>query len=195
MTRRPVALASLPASVRARNRQLFGATEALPMAPTRPAVAPAATRRPAGRPAPAAALPGAQGAVVVELPGLRLVNPLNNRQGWHTVSRRGTREKAATWAALTAQGPRTPPALPLLVTIVRVSMGRMDDDGCTASAKHVRDTVAKWLGCDDGDARVRFVVTQEHGKAGVRIEVTPMVARRAVCPSCGCAVDVDGGER
>jgi hypothetical protein len=77
------------------------------------------------------------------------------------------------------------------VTITRVSPGRLDDDGATASAKHVRDAVAVWLGVDDADHRVRFVVEQAKGAAAVRIAVGPRVA--VVCPQCGCAVD--GGER
>jgi hypothetical protein len=130
--------------------------------------------------------------VVVELPGLRLVNPLNNRQGWRAVSVRGRREKAAVAAALRG---RKPPALPVVVTITRVSPGRLDDDGATASAKHVRDAVAGWLGVDDGDRmRVLFVVDQAKGAAAVRIAVGPKVTRRALCPTCGCAVDVGESE-
>jgi hypothetical protein len=59
------------------------------------------------------------------------------------------------------------------VTITRVSPGRLDDDGATASAKHVRDAVATWLGVDDADHRVRFVVEQAKGPASVRIAVGP----------------------
>lgn len=134
--------------------------------------------------------PATDEAVVVEVPGLRLVNPLNKRQHWRAVYERGEREKAATRAALHG---RKPPALPALVTITRVSPGVIgDDDGVTASAKHVRDTVARWLGVDDGDrARVRFVVTQEKGAAGVRITAAPWVARRVECPACGCSVAVE----
>ena len=40
------------------------------------------------------------------------------------------------------------------------------------SAKHVRDAVAAWAGVDDGDVeRIRFVVSQSKGAAGVRIIV------------------------
>ena len=123
--------------------------------------------------------------VVVELPGLRLVNPLNQRAHWRTVSARGKREKADVAAALRG---RVPPALPVVVTITRVSPGRLDSDGCVAAAKHARDAVALWLGADDADARIAWRVTQAKGPAAVRIAVGPMGARR-VCPSCGCAVE------
>lgn len=161
-------LATLPASVRQRNPQLPATTAPARRAPR---------KAPQRATAPVAALP--TGAVVVTIDGLRLVNPLNNRKHWRTVSKRGRDEKAAVAAALRG---RTPPALPVVVTITRVSPGRLDDDGATASAKHVRDSVAAWLGCDDADSRVRFVVTQAKGKAGVRVEARPMAAP---CPLCG----------
>lgn len=176
MTRRlthAAALALAPASLRALNP------------PPRAPVAPPA---PAKRPGPLDAT--AAGVVVVELPGLRLVNPLNHRQGWRAVSTRGRREKAATLAALA--GTVMPPG-PWDVTIVRVSPGKLDDDGATASAKHVRDAVALRLGVDDGDrARVRFVVAQEKGAPSVRVEVRTRRAtvHRATCPGCGGVVEV-----
>ncbi len=183
MTRRPTVaalLAAAPASVRQRN-----APPARPTTPPAPAKRP---RRGSARPAAPDARTGAldaAGVVVVELPGLRLVNPLNQRAHWRAVAARGGREKAATWAALRG---RVPPALPVVVTITRVSPGRLDSDGCVASAKHVRDAVALWLGADDADARIAWRVTQAKGPAAVRIAVGPMGARR-VCPSCGCEVE------
>ena len=183
MTRRPTRAALLAAAVpslRARN------------APPAPAKRPG---RGSARPAPPDARTGpldaAAGVVVVELPGLRLVNPLNNRQGWRAVSERGRREKGAVGAAL--RGHR-PPALPVVVTITRISPGRLDSDGAVASGKHVRDAVAAWLRLDDADERVTWVVTQAKGAAGVRIAVGPRVARRVRCPGCGCGVVVDSEE-
>lgn len=176
MTRRlthAAALALAPASLRALNPP--------PRAPVAP---PAPAKRPgrgSARPMTPGALPGALDAagVVVELPGLRLVNPLNQREHWRSVSARGKREKAATAAALRG---RKPPALPVVVTITRVSPGRLDSDGAVASAKHCRDSVATWLGCDDADPRIAWRVVQAKGKAAVRIAVGPQV----VCPTCGC---------
>ena len=156
-------LATLPASVRQRNPQLPATTAPARRAPRK------APQRAA---APVAALP--TGAVVVTIDGLRLVNPLNNRKGWCTVSERGRREKAAV--ALALRG-RTPPALPVVVTIARVGRGTMDGDGLQASAKHVRDSVAAWLGCDDGDPRVTWLYEQTRGPVGVRLTAEPRVAQ------------------
>jgi hypothetical protein len=189
---RDALLASAPASVRARNGQPSGAAGPLPPRPVAP---PAPAKRPgrgSARPVTPGALDAAAGVVVVELPGLRLRNPLNERQHWRTVHARGQREKAAVAAVLRG---RVAPTLPVDVVITRVSPGVIaDDDGATASAKHVRDEVSRWLGVDDGDrARVRFVVAQAKGAAAVRIAVGPRVTRRALCPACGCAVDVGEG--
>ena len=184
MTRRPALV--LSASVAARNPRLAATPAPKRQAPrtgTLDAAAGAVHHR---RSTPAA------GVVVVEVPGLRLVNPLNRRQCWRAVSTRGKREKAAVAFALRGQ---VAPPLPLLVTIVRVSPGTLDSDGAVAAAKHVRDAAAEWAGADDGDvARIRFVVAQEKGAAGVRITAEPWVARRVACPSCGCSVAIEGSD-
>lgn len=56
----------------------------------------------------------------------------------------------------------------------------MDDDGLTISAKHVRDGIADWLGIDDGDKRLTWIVKQDkapRGKHWVDVEVcvTPSI--------------------
>ena len=74
---------------------------------------------------------------------------------------------------------RTPPALPLLVTVTRVAPGRGLDahDNLPGACKHVVDAVAKWLGIDDRDPRVSWRYDQKaDGKTvgvGIRIEVRP----------------------
>jgi hypothetical protein len=61
------------------------------------------------------------------------------------------------------------------ITITRRGGRRMDDDGLTISAKHVRDGVADWLGIDDGDKRLTWIVKQDKAPRGQHwgdIEVT-----------------------
>ncbi len=89
---------------------------------------------------------------------LRLKNPLNNREHWRKVSARGADEKGLTRMML---GRRPVPPLPLTITIVRVGPRKLDSDGLAASAKHVRDAVASWIGVDDGDERLGWVYTQQ----------------------------------
>ena len=61
----------------------------------------------------------------------------------------------------------------LLVCLTRLSMGRLDDDNLAGAFKHVRDEIARWLGCDDNPgAPVRWSVHQEPHK---RYRLRPMV--------------------
>ena len=56
------------------------------------------------------------------------------------------------------------PRPPYLVTLTRVSAGRMDTDGLAASQKGIRDGIAEALGIDDGDiARLRYRYAQRKG--------------------------------
>lgn len=54
----------------------------------------------------------------------------------------------------------------LTITITRRGGRRMDDDGLTISAKHVRDGIADWLGIDDGDKRLTWIVKQDKAPRG-----------------------------
>lgn len=114
--------------------------------------------------------PGAStGRVVrVEVP-IRVESP-NRLHAEHPGSRarRVRRERSAVREALARF---EPPPSPWVVHLVRVARRRLDDDNAVAAMKGVRDEVASWLGVDDGDARVRFVVEQERGAYAVRIAI------------------------
>ena len=127
-----------------------------PKRPARPEVADVVvTRTPTG--------------VTVLAKGLRLVNGLNSREHWRARAARAASERELIAAAL---APVPAPAPPLVVTVTRRGPRALDDDGATASAKHVRDAVAAWLGVDDGDGRVRYVVQQARERGyGVTVEV------------------------
>lgn len=61
----------------------------------------------------------------------------------------------------------------LRVTLTRLGPGRMDDDGIASACKYVRDTIAMFLGVDDGSPLYRWVYAQEKSAAyGVRIELS-----------------------
>jgi hypothetical protein len=63
---------------------------------------------------------------------------------------------------------------PILVRFTVITVQKMDDDNLQSSVKYYRDEVARWLGVDDGDPRVKYVALWERyrGKSirGVRIE-------------------------
>lgn len=94
----------------------------------------------------------------VVVAGLRLHNPLNQRQHWQVVWRRGVKEKDRARLALEATGmgvTRPSAERPWTVTVTRCGPGKLDaHDALPASAKHVVDAVAEWLGVDDKHANV-----------------------------------------
>ena len=97
----------------------------------------------------------------------KLVNPCNRREHWRVVSKRGKEEKSFTGIMLRSENIGPPPSLPLTVTITRIGAGRMDSDGLAASAKHIRDGVAAWVGVDDGDPRWTWLYAQRSEGRGV----------------------------
>ena len=104
---------------------------------------------------------------------LRLVPQVNARDHWSKTHRRATIEKTTTWAiGLSAlrRGPDMGP--PYAVTITRVGPARMDSDNAIGAAKHVRDTIAKLLGVDDGDQdAITFGYAMKLGPFGVDVTI------------------------
>lgn len=115
------------------------------------------------------------GGVRVVIPTLALKSEANERG--HAVAKAGrtARQRSATGSTLRVLA-GLPPPVPCRVVITRVSPRPLDSDNLTGSAKHVRDEVAAWLGVDDRDPRVEWLVAQEKGPAAVAIEVAPVAA-------------------
>lgn len=110
---------------------------------------------------------------------VRLVNGANAREHWAERARRAKWERKAATTALITQSIRwigyLAGAESVTITITRRGGRRMDDDGLTISAKHVRDGIADWLGIDDGDKRLTWIVKQDkapRGKHWVDVVVT-----------------------
>lgn len=103
---------------------------------------------------------------------IRTTNPLNGSHGhWRVRAARARDERAATAAAL---APYRHPALPVVVTLTRISPGTLDDDAVPGSMKHARDQIAVWLGlptnkrghAEDRDERVTWRYSQRRGGRG-----------------------------
>ena len=133
--------------------------------------------------------PAADGVVVVEVPGLRLVSEANQRAGAHWA--KSHRTSAARSAVARALRGRTLPRLPLRVCITRLAPGTLDDDNAASACKASRDSIAAVLGVDDADPRVTWRVAQERTKRGVygvRVTLAPVDGRASVV--AGDAADV-----
>lgn len=121
--------------------------------------------------------PALMAPIEVRIPGLRLRNPNNSRQHWRVVWRRGEAEKSTVGMVLRSRLGVVPPALPVTITITKISTGRSDGDGLQASCKWVRDTCAKWLGVDDGSPLLSWQYDQRSEGRGVWGVVIRMEAR------------------
>jgi hypothetical protein len=114
--------------------------------------------------------------VAVEIP-VRIESTPNLREHWAARHRRAkAQDDAVTYSLI---GDRTLAALvatggPYLVTLTRIAPRLCDDDNAIAGFKNVRDSIARLLGVDDGDASlVAWIYGQDKAKryaAHIRIE-------------------------
>lgn len=122
----------------------------------------------------------ASGYVEVDLP-IRIYPEANLRE--HAITRWKRSKKHDEAVFYTLVGSRELLKLlkaqgPLLVTLTAIGPKALDDDNLVGGFKHVRDSVARFLGIDDGNkARIRFhyaeqEIAKKHG-ARVRIERRP----------------------
>jgi hypothetical protein len=104
-------------------------------------------------------------AVEVVIPGLKLHSLNWMLAGISEGSRRMRHAAAKHQRAVTTLVLRSelggPAGTSCRVTITRLSPGTLDDDALPASAKHVRDGVADWLGVDDRDPHVEWRYAQQ----------------------------------
>ncbi len=102
----------------------------------------------------------ADATVELELP-LRLVSSLNQREHWAAKARRAKQEReTAAWLLAV----HLAPSLPCVVLLTRIAPRSLDDDNLRGAFKAVRDEVARWLGVDDADPRVRWAYAQTRGR-------------------------------
>lgn len=104
--------------------------------------------------------------ITYDLP-LRIESTPNKREHW---AKRAQRTKLHRFAALAVQ----PHPVPCVVRLVRIAPRALDDDNNIAGFKALRDGIAKRLGVDDADPRVRWEYGQERGRAkeyAVRVEI------------------------
>ncbi len=117
---------------------------------------------------------------------MRIKNSLNGgREHWAVRARRAKAERNATRLMLSshraadhiialemAGGLASPKRIAVRLTRVYAGRARkMDDDGCTAAFKNIRDGVAAYFELDDADPRIRFETAQVRGEQNaVRID-------------------------
>lgn len=116
---------------------------------------------------------------------VRTVSEANLREHWSARARRRRRQREAVWLWLRQiegvdgrwASARQWPSWS--IELVRVEPRRLDTDNLAVALKGVRDEVARWLGVDDGDARVRWSYAQRPPAPGERRGVQLRLERGA----------------
>jgi len=90
---------------------------------------------------------------------VRVVSEANLREHWRTKHGRKKEQQeivSEEWMDVR----HVPIALPCVVRLVRIGPKRLDADNLAGSFKHVQDGVARELGIDDGDERIKWEYEQ-----------------------------------
>lgn len=104
---------------------------------------------------------------------IKTVSVMNLREHFMTKAKRSKLHRQTAFVMLKAWG--VPPALPMTITMTRMSIGTLDDDNLASAMKAARDGVADWLGIDDGNPGITWVRKQQkagRGTYGLLVEVT-----------------------
>jgi hypothetical protein len=103
----------------------------------------------------------------------RLPSAANERLHWRVKAKRtrAQRELVAIYI-----GGKRPPALPVVVTLIRIAPRALDGDNLQSAFKAMRDEVANWLGVPDNHPSIRWEYGQRRGGVG-EYAVTISIAR------------------
>jgi hypothetical protein len=99
--------------------------------------------------------------ICVVLP-VHIISEANQRHHWAVKAKRVASHRAITKALLAKHKP--PPAGPIKITLTRIAPRALDGDNLQSGFKATRDSVADWLGIDDGDKRLTWLYAQRKGK-------------------------------
>jgi hypothetical protein len=114
-----------------------------------------------------------QSTISITLP-IKTVSEANTTGAWRTKARRVKEQKRLVTLAM-SQFDASKVKLPAVVRFTRHNFGELDTDNLASSCKAARDSVAAWLGIDDGDVtQVMYQYAQVHAPRGtwaVTIEV------------------------
>lgn len=103
---------------------------------------------------------------------VRTWGPNGSHSHWAVTAKRRKTLRMATMAALRTSFGIMPPFIPSVVILTRIGKQKMDSDNAGFAMKGCRDAIADWIGIDDGDSRVDWIVRTATGKAfAVQIEM------------------------
>jgi hypothetical protein len=95
---------------------------------------------------------------------MRLPSSANLREHYMVKAKRVKQQRQLVAVFI---GGKPKPALPVVVTLVRIAPRALDGDNLQSAFKAPRDEIARWLGVDDADPRVTWEYWQRRGGVGV----------------------------
>jgi hypothetical protein len=111
--------------------------------------------------------------VILTIP-MRLPSAANMREHW---AAKAKRVKQQRHLVATFIGGRPKPALPVVVTLVRIAPRALDGDNLQSAFKAPRDEIARWLGVADNHPGVTWEYWQRRGGVGVYSVVVTVEGR------------------
>ena len=94
------------------------------------------------------------------IPGLRVQSEANLRDSWPARFRRKKAQQLEVHAEWKRHAKGIKITLPCVVRLTRIGAQRLDDDNLAGAFKSCRDQIAREIGVDDGDERIRFEYAQ-----------------------------------
>lgn len=91
---------------------------------------------------------------------VKTISEANNRDHWTVRSKRRKAQQAEVDAMLLNALRGRKMAVPCVVRLTRVAPKVLDTDNLASAFKATRDAIARRLGIDDGDPRIRFEYEQ-----------------------------------
>lgn len=116
---------------------------------------------------------------------IRIESEANRREHYYKVhDRKRAHAHAVGWVMKQHKPPAIAEDGQLVVVMTRIGARDMDSDNLAGGCKQSRDTLAKWLGLDDGDKRISWLYQQRRGKPKeYALEITLQWSELRACPA------------
>lgn len=93
---------------------------------------------------------------------VRVVSEANQHEHWRAkYHRKKQQQKIVAEEWITIRAGYMPLRLPCVIRLTRIGPKRLDADNLAGSFKHVQDSIAREIGVDDGDERIKWEYEQD----------------------------------
>ena len=130
-------------------------------------------RKPPSKPRKVKPVAASSWSVTLRISGLVVVSEMNRRDHWAVRRKRFETQRILFVAALI--GWPIHDAInrwsAFTVTFTRLGAKQLDSDNLAGAFKAVRDSLASWIGVDDGDPRITWLYDQRPGEPGIEVRI------------------------